>query len=43
MSDHSEAFIGLDTSKLRHAVAIAEGGRGGVQQEVTSRQLPDIS
>jgi transposase len=29
MSDHSEAFIGLDTSKLRHAVAIADGGRGG--------------
>jgi transposase len=29
MSDHSEAFIGLDTSKLRNAVAIADGGRGG--------------
>jgi transposase len=29
MRDHSEAFIGLDTSKLRHAVAIADGGRGG--------------
>jgi transposase len=26
---HSEAFIGVDTSKLRNAVAIAEGGRGG--------------
>jgi len=26
---HSEAFIGIDTSKLRNAVAIAEGGRGG--------------
>jgi len=25
----SEAFIGIDTSKLRNAVAIAEGGRGG--------------
>ena len=27
--DHSEAFVGIDTSKLRNAVAIAEGGRGG--------------
>jgi transposase len=26
---HSEAFIGVDTSKLRNAVAIAEGSRGG--------------
>lgn len=29
MTDHSEAFVGFDTSKLRHAVAIAEGGRTG--------------
>ena len=29
MSDHSEAFVGLDTSKLRNAVAIADGDRGG--------------
>jgi transposase len=27
--DHSEAFVGFDTSKLRHAVAIADGGRDG--------------
>jgi transposase len=27
VSNHSEAFIGLDTSKLRNAVAIADGGR----------------
>jgi transposase len=26
---HSEAFIGIDTSKLTNAVAIAEGGRNG--------------
>jgi hypothetical protein len=26
---HGEAFIGIDTSKSRNAVAIAEGGRGG--------------
>jgi len=29
MSDHREAFVGFDTSKLRNAVAIAEGGRDG--------------
>ena len=29
MAHHSEAFIGIDTSKLRNAVAIAEGGRTG--------------
>jgi transposase len=29
MDDHSEAFIGVDTSKLRNAVAIADAGRGG--------------
>src|SRR5205085_6175825 len=28
MGDYSEAFVGLDTSKLRNAVAIADGGRG---------------
>lgn len=29
MDHSSEAFVGLDTSKLRNAVAIAEAGRGG--------------
>jgi transposase len=29
VSDHSEAFVAFDTSKLRNAVAIAEGGRTG--------------
>ena len=29
MGDHSEAFVAFDTSKLRNAVAIADGGRGG--------------
>jgi transposase len=29
MHHHSEAFIGLDMSKLRNAVAIAEAGRAG--------------
>jgi transposase len=26
---HTEAFVGIDTSKSNNAVAIAEGGRGG--------------
>jgi transposase len=26
---HSEAFIGIDTAKLRNAVAVAEAGRNG--------------
>lgn len=29
MVDYNEAFVGIDTSKLRNAVAIADGGRGG--------------
>jgi transposase len=29
VKDHSEAFVAFDTSKLRNAVAIAEGGRMG--------------
>jgi transposase len=29
VADHSEAFVGIDTSKLRNAVAIAEAGRRG--------------
>jgi len=29
VSDHSEVFVAFDTSKLRNAVAIAEGGRRG--------------
>ena len=29
MTDHNEVYVAFDTSKLRNAVAIAEGGRGG--------------
>jgi transposase len=29
MSNHSEAFVAFDSSKLRHAVAIADAGRAG--------------
>ena len=29
MGNHTEAFVGIDTSKSRNAIAIADGGRGG--------------
>ncbi|MGI9477523.1 MAG: IS110 family transposase, partial [Hyphomicrobiaceae bacterium] len=29
MAHHNEVFIGIDTSKLRNAVAVAEAGRNG--------------
>ena len=29
MDQHSRAFVGIDTSKLRNAVAVAEEGRDG--------------
>jgi transposase len=29
VDEHSRAFIGIDTSKLRNAVAVAEEGRDG--------------
>jgi hypothetical protein len=29
MRQHIRAFVGIDTSKLRNAVAVAEEGRGG--------------
>lgn len=29
MEEHSIVFVGLDVSKDRHAVAVAEGGRDG--------------
>jgi transposase len=29
MKKHSEGFVGLDTAKRKHAIAIAEGGREG--------------
>lgn len=29
MKDYSEAYVGVDTSKARNAVAVAQGGRGG--------------
>jgi len=30
MKEHSELFIGLDVSKLKTSVALAEDGRNGV-------------
>jgi hypothetical protein len=29
VDQHSRAFVGIDTSKLRNAVAVAEDGRDG--------------
>ena len=29
MGHHTEVFVGIDTSKLRNAVASADSGRGG--------------
>jgi hypothetical protein len=29
MDHHSVAYVGFDTSKTKHAVAVAEGGREG--------------
>ena len=29
MGEHSEVYVAFDTAKLKHAVALAEGGRGG--------------
>ena len=29
MSDHSEAYVAFDSSKLRNAIAIADAGRAG--------------
>jgi hypothetical protein len=29
IGEHSEVYVAFDTAKLKHAVAVAEGGRGG--------------
>lgn len=29
MGEHSEVYVAFDTAKLKHAVAVADGGRGG--------------
>jgi len=29
MGEDSEVYVAFDTAKLKHAVAVAEGGRGG--------------
>jgi transposase len=44
MVDYSEVFVGIATSKLRNAVAIAEGGRNGEVRylgEICSRGRAD--
>ena len=40
MDHYSGAFIGIDTSKLRNAIAVAEEGRGGIDTtEAATRKL----
>ena len=29
MGEYSEAFVAFDVAKTKHAVAVADGGRGG--------------
>jgi hypothetical protein len=50
MSDHSEAFVAFDSSKLRNAEAIADSGRMGeirfqIQRRVFTqpRSKPEIT
>jgi transposase len=43
MGEHSEVFVAFDTAKLKHAVALAEGGRDGEVRfvgEVENRPAP---
>jgi transposase len=40
---HSEAFIGIDTSKLKNAIAIAEGGRHGEVRYLGEINTPDAA
>src|SRR5260221_11150470 len=34
---HSRAFVGIDASKLRNAVSVAEDGRGGCSLDICRR------
>ena len=43
MGYHSEAFVGIDTSKLRNAVSIAEGGRGGELRYLGEIDTSDVA
>ena len=40
MGHHTEAFVGIDTSKSRNAIAIADGGRGGEERYFSGSCLP---
>jgi hypothetical protein len=39
---HTEAFVGIDTSKLRNAVAIADSGRGGEAHRLELEEAAQI-
>jgi transposase len=43
MGDHSEGYVAFDTSKLRNAVAIAEGGRTGEVRFVGEFDNTDVA
>src|SRR4051812_4560779 len=38
MDHHSVAYVGFDTSKTKHAVAVAEGGREGEERYRGARE-----
>ena len=43
MGEHSEVYVAFDTAKLKHAVAVAEGGRAGEVRfvgEIENRPAP---
>ena len=43
MGHHSEAFIGIDTAKLRNAVAIAEAGRRGEVRDLGEVDTSEVA
>ena len=43
MEQHSEVFVGIDTSKLRNAVALAEGGRGSEVRYLGEIDTTDVA
>ena len=37
MAECSEVFVGIDTAKMRHAIAIADAGRDGEKYDIWAR------
>ncbi len=40
---HTEAFVGIDTSKSRNAIAVGDGGRGGEVRRLVSQRTGIIN